>query len=101
LFLLYWCFIILIIFRCFRPKGIRAKWAARNKEELPNWGPNKKKLNLDYLTVALRNANIFGEEKRRLYQVTPLVKGDLNFAPGYVWKNKDRFGFLLYPDIPA
>jgi len=50
--------------------------------------------------MALRNGTLFDEGLfRELYQVKPLIEGDLNFAPGYVWKNKDRFGFLLYPHI--
>ena len=89
-----------MIKRCFKPEGIIQKWAACNKEELLNWGPNKQKLNLEYVSMALRNGTLFDEGLfRELYQVKPLIEGDLNFAPGYVRKNKDRFGFLLYPHI--
>ncbi len=86
------------IFRCFRPEGIRAKWIGRNRNEVPNWGPNKEKLNVRNITAGLKRGNIFGSPDVWLYQVKPAFEGDLNFAPGYVWKNKEKFAYLLFPD---
>ncbi len=71
---------------------------AANKQELADWGPNKEKLNLDYIKEGVGKGNLFGLAERNLYLVKPFFEGDLNFAPDYVWKNKDKFAFLLYPN---
>ena len=94
---------LLLLNRCYKPEGIRAKWIGRNRaqNEFPDWGPNKEKLSLEYISLAIRNGNLFGDKQRRLYQTTPLFEGDTNFAPAYVWKHKDRFGYLLYPNVTA
>lgn len=84
--------------RCFRPEGIREKWIACNKEEIADWGPNKERLDLEYIKAALKKGNLFGNPESALYKVKPLFDGDLNFAPAYVWKNKEKFGYLLYED---
>lgn len=85
-------------FRCFRPEGIREKWMAHNRQEMANGGPDKEKLNLEYIKAALKKGNLFGNPESALYKVKPLFDGDLNFAPSYVWENKEKFGYLLYED---
>lgn len=88
------------MFRCFRPEGIRTKWIGRNRNDLPQlgWGPNKEKLDLKNITAGLKRGNIFGSPNVWLYQVKPVFEGDTNFAPAYVWENKEKFAYLLYPD---
>ena len=46
----------------------------------------------------LRMGNIFGGNFTALYKVSPAFEGDTNFAPSYVWKNKEKFAYLLYPE---
>jgi len=54
-------------------------------------------LDLKNIKEGLKKGNIFGG-KTGLYQVSPAFDGDTNFAPAYVWKNKEKFAYLLSPD---
>lgn len=65
---------------------------------MADWGPNKEKLDLNYIKEGVARGNLFNLTERNLYFVEPLFEGDLNYAPGYVWKNKEKFAFLLYPN---
>lgn len=85
-------------FRCFSPEGIREKWLAANKQERADWGHNKEKLNLEYIKEQIKKGDLFQAPQQNLYIVKPEFEGDPNFAPGYVWKNKEKFAYLLYPD---
>ena len=70
---------------------------AANREELTD-PDDKEKLELDYIKKAIADGNLFGAPERGLYMVKPEFENDTNFAPSYVWKNKEKFSFLLYPD---
>jgi len=88
-----------LIVGSFRPEGILEKWLAAKKLEWTNWGLNKERFNLDYIKAQMKKGDLFQAlSKTYLYVVKPEFEGDLNFAPGYVWKNKKNFAHLLYPD---
>ena len=53
---------------------------------------------MEYIEEAIAKGNLFGLSERNVYLENPEFEGDLNFAPDYVWKNQDKFGYLLYPD---
>jgi len=84
--------------RCYRPEGFRANWIGLNENEFVHMGPNREKLSLKNITAGLKRGNTFGSPDVWLYQVKPAFEVDLNFAPGYVWKNKEKLAYLLLPE---
>ena len=62
--------------------------------DFPRWGDYEEKLDLDYIAELIRTGRWFDGTKP-VFQVTPKSEGDPLYAPEFVWKNKDRFDYLL------
>lgn len=65
-------------------------------DDKPRWGDYKEKLDLDYIAGLIRTGYWFDGSKP-FFLVKPKAEGDPLYAPSFVWKNKERFDYILIP----
>lgn len=86
----------LLFYRCYRPEGIRLKLTSAQKDDKPRWGDYKEKLDLDYIAGLIRTGHWFDGSKP-FFLVKAQRSGDERYAPAFVWRNRQRFDYLLNP----
>ena len=67
---------------------------AAQKDDKPRWGDYPEKLDLAYIT-GLIEKGVWFDGSNPFFLVKPQSDGDKNYAPQFVWKNKERFDYLL------
>lgn len=77
---------------CYKPEGIRLKLVSAQKDDKPRWGDFPEKLDLNYIAGLIRDGRWFDGSKP-FFLVKP--EQDRFYAPAYILKHRDRFGYLL------
>jgi len=67
---------------------------AAQKDDKPRWGDYPEKLDLTYI-AGLIDKGAWFDGSKPFFLVNPQSDGDKNYAPQFVWRNKERFDYLL------